>query len=133
MSSQRISKIRYVIVFASFIAVFAGIFGRLIYVQFFHPRDLGYRAEKQSKLILEIPPSRGKILDRNQIELAFDLPLDSLGVNARRVKDKRRLAKKLKKILDLEFPYLLDRLSREVGQFVVRWFVADLLGCRQPK
>ena len=62
---------------------------------------------------VEIPPKRGTIFDRNMHVLAVNLNDDSVFANARAVKDKNQVAKKLSAILNLDREFILDRLSRE--------------------
>ncbi|MBF0253884.1 MAG: penicillin-binding protein 2 [Candidatus Omnitrophica bacterium] len=108
-----INKLRLSAVPVILIVVLALFWGRLGYLQFFHPRNLGETAKEQARLIREIPPFRGKILDRTREELAVDLRLYSLGVNARAVSDPDGLAERLETILGMEPSYLRDRLSRD--------------------
>lgn len=111
--SYRISKPRAFILFSLWLAVFVLFSARLAHLQFFHPRNLHATAQKQSQLIQEISPYRGKILDRNQEELALDVRVYSLGANARRIKHVEPVVQQLKVILDLDPEYLRERLSRD--------------------
>lgn len=104
---------RLLILFIAFPGVLLCLFFRLSYVQFFHPLDLGMRALEQHRLVIQIPPYRGKIIDRNGGDLALDIQLDSLGAHSRDVKDKDALAKKLQTILGLEHKFIRERLSRD--------------------
>ncbi len=110
--TDRAQKRRLTLLCVAFPAVFFSLFSRLVYVQFFHPRDFAGRAENQSKLVVKIPPYRGKILDRVGRELALDIQLDSLGARSREVRDPESLARKLQPILGVELRFLLERLRR---------------------
>ena len=109
----RLDHRRLGVLFVLFPLLLCFMFLRLGYVQFFHPRNLGSRAESQSKLILKLQPYRGKIYDRNGAELALDVQLDSLGANSKRVKDPATLAAKLGPILNMDVKVLRERLSRK--------------------
>lgn len=110
---SRLLRRRLFILFAVFPALLALLFARLAYVQFFHPRKLAMRAENQSELLIQIPPYRGKILDRNGTALALDIQLDSLGAHSKSIKDPGSLATKLSAILGLNTAFLRERLSRK--------------------
>lgn len=58
-------------------------------------------------------PARGKILDRNERELALDVRLDSLYAVSREIKNKDRVADALTGILGLNRPFIMDRLNRD--------------------
>jgi len=112
MVHNRLPKSRTFTLFCIYLLLFALLLSRFVYVQLFHPRDLGDTAQKQSELILRVPPYRGKILDRLGRELALDVERDSLGAHANAIFDVRPLASKLHEILGLDEEFLVDRLSR---------------------
>lgn len=118
-----ISRQRLVLLFFLFSSLFLFFYIRLAYLQFFHPRQLGDTARKQARLIQELPPFRGRILDRNGAELALDLRTYSLGANARKMKNKKQTARSLSQILGLTEQYILDRLYRD-RQFI--WIARKL-------
>jgi len=111
--AYQIPKKRILILFVVGVSCFLLLLSRLAYLQFFHPRNLEETAKRQSQLIKELPPFRGKILDRNHEELALDVRLYSLGANARRIPFPEVVADQLAPILDLDKAYLMERLSRD--------------------
>ncbi|MBI4387680.1 MAG: penicillin-binding protein [Candidatus Omnitrophica bacterium] len=70
-------------------------------------------ARKQHNLLIEIPPKRGIIYDRNHKELAMNLKIPSIYAVPRLIEKKKELASKLSKILDKDQAFLLERLSRD--------------------
>lgn len=111
-AAQRIPKRRFYILFSVLMAAFALLLLKLVYLQFFHPIDLSQTAERQSKLIQELEPFRGKILDRKGEELAIDLRLYSLGAQASKITNKSALADRLAPILKMDRSVILSKLSK---------------------
>jgi cell division protein FtsI (penicillin-binding protein 3) len=112
-AAQRIPKRRFYILFAVLIGAFALLLLKLTYLQFFHPIDLSQTAERQSKLIQELEPFRGKILDRKGEELAIDLRLYSLGAQANKISNKSALADRLAPILKMDRSVILSKLTKD--------------------
>lgn len=109
---ERVGKRRLTLLCVAFPSILLCLFTRLIYVQFFHPRDFAGRAENQKRLVVSIPPYRGKIFDRNGREFALDIQLDSLGAHSKDIKDKDALSAKLAKILGVDPRSVRERLVR---------------------
>jgi cell division protein FtsI (penicillin-binding protein 3) len=63
------------------------IFGRLIYLQIFKHADLKDMAIKQQEQEIDLREMRGTIFDANHEPLAISVPVDSVCVNPRRVKN----------------------------------------------
>lgn len=72
-------------------------------------------AQKQHRLTVEIPPRRGRILDRQGKELAINLKVPSIYAVPRLIgnEEKRGLAEKVAKILDLPADFVRERLLRD--------------------
>ena len=109
---ERLEKRRLTLLCVAFPSVLLCLFTRLVYVQFFHPRDFAGRAQNQTKLVVPIPPYRGKIYDRNAREFAIDIQLDSLGAHAKDIKDRDALAGTLSKILGQDSRTVRERIAR---------------------
>lgn len=112
-AADRIPKRRFYILFFGLGAFFVLLLLKLAYLQFFHPIDLSVTAERQSRLIQELEPFRGKIVDRKGVEMAIDLRLYSLGAQSKKIKDKAGLAAKLAPILRADRAGIQAKLSRD--------------------
>src|SRR6478672_7134010 len=69
-------------------------------------------AEEQYLREIELPPRRGRILDRNGAELASTADVDSIYCNPRRLPDARDAARKLSRALGLD----RAELEKKLGQ-----------------
>ena len=69
-------------------------------------------AEEQYLREIELPPRRGRILDRNGAELASTADVDSIYCNPRQLPDPRDAARKLARVLGLD----RARAGEEAGQ-----------------
>jgi len=110
-------KTRLVLVSTLFIVILSFLLIRLIYIQIICHSSMSRKALGQHLVVLELPPKRGAILDRNLKPLALSLRVDSIYAVATDVKNKREAAQKLSKILDKKAEFLYERLSRD-KQFV---------------
>jgi cell division protein FtsI (penicillin-binding protein 3) len=86
---------------------------RLIYLQMTRYETLRDLAWRQHAISVELPPERGRILDRNLNPLATNLELDSLFAQSRRISNKKELSLKLAGILSLDEKDLFERLCRD--------------------
>lgn len=112
-SGDRLPKKRFYVLFFLVLGVFAALSLRLAYLQFLHPKNLSLTAERQSKLVQELEPFRGKILDRKGEEMAIDLRLFSLGAQASKITNKAAVADKLAPLLGMNRGTLLAKISRK--------------------
>ncbi len=87
---------------------------RLFYIQFFRSRHLAEIAKKQHNLFIELEPRRGTIYDTNLKPQAVNLACDSVYGSPNEIaeKDKGAIIKQLQPILNLDYNFLKDRLSR---------------------
>jgi cell division protein FtsI (penicillin-binding protein 3) len=96
--------------------VFAGLFSaagkRAFNLQVGESERLRAMAEEQYLREVELPPRRGRILDRNGAELASTADVDSIYCNPRRLTDVRDAARRLSRILGLPRPELEKKLSQ---------------------
>lgn len=102
-------------VFLVFFSFLIFCIARLIFIQFFRSNYLSGIARKQHNLFVELEPVRGTIFDCNLKPQAINLPANSLyaSPNEMRDKDKEAVINQLSSILNLEKPYLRDRLARK--------------------
>jgi cell division protein FtsI/penicillin-binding protein 2 len=63
------------------------IFGRLIYLQIFKHSELKEMAIRQQEKEVDLRELRGTIFDASHQALAISVPVDSVCVNPRRIKD----------------------------------------------
>src|SRR6185369_8736611 len=70
-------------------------------------------AEEQYLREIELPPRRGRILDRNGAELASTADVDSIYCNPRRLPDVRDAARRLGRALGLDWRDLEKKLSQK--------------------
>jgi len=70
-------------------------------------------AEEQYLREVELPPRRGRILDRNHNELASTADVDSIYCNPRRLPDPTDAARKLSRILGVDFKDLSQKLGQK--------------------
>ena len=88
----------------------AAIFGRLIHLQVFSHAALRSQAEAQQQRKLEVRAPRGAINDRGGRPLAMSLPVDSVAVDPRQIKDPGVAAGILAAILNLDEAALAEKL-----------------------
>jgi cell division protein FtsI (penicillin-binding protein 3) len=89
-----------VLVLAALLAVaFAGLVGRLGYLQIFRHAELTALAERQYSRTVVLPAQRGAIVDRHGAPLASSSPAESLFAHPRSIGDPVRVATRLAPIL----------------------------------
>jgi len=107
------SKLVMFLMFAAFVALA----GRALWIQ--GPGNQFYEAQgkKRFQRTLELPATRGKILDRNGLVLATSLPVKAIWAVPEDVPDKVELAKiqQLAKLLDMSEKDLGRKLSEDKG------------------
>jgi len=108
---RRRSKAVFLVFFCFLIFCIA----RLIFIQFFRSSYLSGIARKQHNLFVELEPVRGTIFDCNLKPQAINLPANSLYASPNEMtdKDKEAVIRQLSSILNLDKPYLRDRLARK--------------------
>ena len=85
------------------------------------------RAEEQYLREVELPPRRGRILDRNGAELASTADVDSIYCNPRQLPDPRDAARRLARV-----PTAMNRLARTTPQTTIRTRVHRVISMRRP-
>jgi len=113
LAGTKLSKSRLFFVFFFFLAALGCLLLRLGFLQIFKSSKYLSIAQSQSRVIIEMPPARGKILDRNDRELALDVRLDSLYAVSREIKNKPQVADQLSQILGILRSEILRRLDRD--------------------
>ena len=95
-----IRRLRWLVRFA--VLWSAIIVGRLMYLQGFKSEELGRVADSQQLREQEIRAPRGTITDRNGEQLAVSVPVDSLAVNPKKIKDVAQAVQQLSRILNMD-------------------------------
>ena len=95
-----------------FYAVALIIFGRLIYLQIFKHSELKELAIRQQEKEVDLREMRGTIFDATGQALAISVPVDSVCVNPKRVKDVSTAAAVLAGALKLNEAELRDRIGQ---------------------
>jgi len=101
---------RVTILLLAVLAVAGGIGARLTWLQVVCCHKLRERASIQHWREIEVPATRGSILDRQGRELAVSLKTESLFAHPRRVEDAERAARLLAPILKRSTRQILDQL-----------------------
>jgi cell division protein FtsI (penicillin-binding protein 3) len=112
MTSGRWLRVRIVTCGVVFGGLFAAVGRRAYDLQVRQADHLRAMAEEQYLREIELPPRRGRILDRNGAELASTADVDSIYCNPRRLPDARVAARRLAQALGLERRDLEKKLSQ---------------------
>lgn len=94
------------------------IFGRLFYIQIIWGKELQTKALDQWTREIPIIAQRGKITDVNGVVLADNKDTYSIFVRKKAVKDIKEVSKKLSEILELDYNYVYNRLTKTVSSEV---------------
>ena len=105
-------------VLAAFMAVFAVLVGRSVYLQAMKTGFLQEKGEARYSRVMEVPATRGRILDRNGEALAVSTPVKSIWVIPDDVKASRGQKKRLAALLGLERRELDRKLAETSRDFV---------------
>lgn len=109
------AKGRYFVVFSLFVFFFAFLIIRLFYLQLFEHSRFVKLAEDTCNVVIDLPPKRGLILDRNLKKLAMNVPRYSIYAIPRRMNDKERkqAAEYLSAILNKNKAEIQEKLSKD--------------------
>ncbi len=83
-------------------SLFVAVGKRAFNLQVREAERLRAMAEEQYLREIELPPRRGRILDRNGAELASTADVDSIYCNPRRLPDPREAARQLARVLGMD-------------------------------
>ena len=109
------AKGRYFFVFSLFIFFFAFLIIRLFYLQLFEHSRFVKLAEDTRNVVIDLPPKRGLILDRNLEKLAMNVPRYSIYAIPRHMNDKEReqATEYLSVILNKNKAEIQEKLSKD--------------------
>jgi cell division protein FtsI (penicillin-binding protein 3) len=108
---QRWNSLRIRLVGFGFVLAFGLIGYRALSLQVLRHDQFEQRAQRQYQRIVQLPPQRGTIYDRNGEELALSTAVDSIYVEPHRVKDVAATARGLATALKLPYGELKRRLD----------------------
>lgn len=124
-------KMRIALVAFFYLGLFVVMIARGYQLQLFNGDELGERAERQLTKKISFPPVRGKILDRNGVELATNRDVASIYAQPSRISDVGAVAKALSKIIgedsrriraklvaESSFVWIKRSLSTEQGDII---------------
>jgi cell division protein FtsI (penicillin-binding protein 3) len=112
-AASRWTRIRLVACGVVFGALFIAVGKRSFNLQIQQGERLKVMAEEQYLREIELPPRRGRILDRNGAELASTADVDSIYCNPRRLTDVRDTSRRLARILGTDARDLEKKLSQK--------------------
>lgn len=113
--SQTKPTIRILILMILVCTVFTGLAGRLYYLQLMRADETRARSEKARVYIKELPPVRGRILDRNQRVLAHNVWRYSVIADKRRMVDPRATIAEAAELLGLSREEIDRHVEATVG------------------
>jgi|APLak6261679142_1056127.scaffolds.fasta_scaffold00009_95 cell division protein FtsI (penicillin-binding protein 3) len=105
-------RVRVFLLGAVFFVLLIGVFGRAWNLQVSQKERLKGFAEDQYVRAVEIPAKRGEIVDRRGVKLASSVDVDSVWVDPSMLPDQRDAAKKLAKVLGLDWKELAERFEK---------------------
>jgi cell division protein FtsI (penicillin-binding protein 3) len=113
ITAGRWTRIRLAAFGVVFGVLFFAIGKRAFNLQVGQGERLKVMAEEQYLREIELPPRRGRILDRNGAELASTADVDSIYCNPRRFNDVRDAARRMARVLGLDARELEKKLSQK--------------------
>lgn len=113
MAEPKLSKTRLFFIFSFFLAALFCLLLRLGFIQIFKSSKYLSIAQSQSRVVIEMQPARGKILDRKGRDLALDVRLDSVYAVSREIKNKGKVADRIASVIGSDRAELFRRLDRD--------------------
>ena len=111
-------KTRVALAIMGFLMIAVALWARLLWLQIIQPDHWISIARRQHVQVLELPPIRGSILDRNLRPLAVSLRLTSVFADPRHAKNPQLIAHRLAPLLNRPESVLRQELSRKDRGFV---------------
>ncbi|HVV17493.1 MAG TPA: penicillin-binding transpeptidase domain-containing protein [Polyangia bacterium] len=112
ISAGRWARVRMAVCGTAFAVLFFAVGKRAYNLQVRDAERLRAMAEEQYLREIELPPRRGRILDRNGADLASTADVDSIYCNPRQLPDPREAARRLALVLGLDRADLEKKLSQ---------------------
>jgi len=111
-------RARVALVITGFLVIAASLWARLLWLQVVQPDHWVTIARRQHVQVLELPPVRGAILDRNLKPLAVSLRLTSVFADPRHMKNPAAAARRLAPLLNKPESEVRAQLFRKKRGFV---------------
>jgi cell division protein FtsI (penicillin-binding protein 3) len=102
------------------VLAFTAISGRLIVLQVLDAGSLDQAAARQRTTVIKLPATRGRIFDRNLDDLALSVPARAIYAEPRFIRDKRRTAGELARVLGMSRADIARRLASGSWVYVAR-------------
>ncbi len=112
IAAGRWARVRIALCGAMFVGLFVAVGKRAYTLQVGDADRLRAMAEEQYLREIELPPRRGRILDRNGADLASTADVDSIYCNPRQLPDPEDAARRLSLVLGLDRADLEKKLSQ---------------------
>lgn len=116
--SKRIHNGRIVFIFFLFSLFWIALVVRSAHLQIIPDEKLANLQKRQYRTLIEIPPRRGNIVDRNGKELAVTIPAYSLYADPKIIEDSRLWSKKVAKITGLRWVDIFKKVKDKSRRFV---------------
>jgi len=124
---EKWARIRIIMIGTVFGMMFLSVVGRAFYLQILQHEKLVKKADKQHQHKVDLPPTRGSILDRNGTTLAESIHMDSCYAEPRRINDVDGTAGVLAPILGVPKDELVAKLSvNKSFIWIERWLAPDI-------
>ena len=108
-------RIRIYLVAVFFLFCFSTVLSRAVQLQVFEKNKLQAMAKDGYRKIVQLPPRRGSIFDREGHELAVSLEVGSVYAEPRQITDKAGTARQLALHLDIPVKTILSLLKKDRG------------------
>lgn len=105
---------RRILLVSALLFLFVGLLTyRLVYLQYIDFSRFDQKAREQHRMEIELPPTRGEILDRHREPLALSVPRKSIYADPRKISDPQEIAEKLAPVLERKPEEIAEKLSKK--------------------
>jgi len=109
--SKKWLKIRMGIILAMFLVLFIALISRAFQLQVLSGKKLKTLAQRQHTTVLQLPPERGVIYDRNGEKLAVSIMANSVCADPSKIADPTRASGQVAEILNLDSQAIFKKIS----------------------
>ncbi|MFW6287803.1 MAG: stage V sporulation protein D [bacterium] len=110
--------------FLIFVIIFA-LSLRLVWIQLIFSDEYQSKAIEQRTRQLKVEPKRGMIYDRNKEQLAVSVSSDTVVALPLEIKNPEETAIKLSTVLDLDYEYVYNRITRKASAVYVKRKISE--------